>query len=74
MAKIPKEVLEKKVLSKAQKLSMSRSPVDPTPILGMTCISGKRVQYIDGTFKTFATREAAYQEFKRERKNNGETY
>jgi hypothetical protein len=74
MAKIPKEILEKKVPTMAQKLSMSRSPVNPTPIIGKTLISGNRVQYSDGTYETFSTREAAYQTFKRERKNNGETY
>lgn len=74
MAKIPKEILEKKVLTRAQRISMSRSPINPIPMLGKTSINAKCVTYKDGTRKSFETREAAWKEFKRERKDNGETY
>lgn len=74
MAKIPKEILEKKAPTRAQRISASRSPINPIPILGKTSINGRVVTFKDGTTKTFETRESAWAIFKRERKDNGETY
>lgn len=74
MAKIPKEILEKKELTKAQRISMSRSPINPIPMLGKTSINGRVVTYADGTTQTFETLATAWEVFKRERKANGESY